>query len=269
MSTSTFDHPRNRVGNWLQLFADTTTPVAEGNPLDEGEQKPKTYTAEELQTEIRKATDAAAAKARRSVEAEYKPRLDEAQKAVDAAKPFLDNPTGYMTQYLAQNPQALQTVADGVDRMMKGEAPTQAQIAAVGKAADAASDPRIAQKLEALEAQMKGVQESVAEERELKAELKAYAQDAKESGLDWDEDAFKKFIDAYATENDIGDDDPIDTKLLFRLWKAENKDKPKPRAPRLPGASPTSTGGSSAAKPKSWEEAGAQAEARLRTAQQD
>lgn len=264
---------RNRHG-WLQLFADApANPDPAGNPGGGSEQQPavKTYTEEEVQTLVRQAKDSAGKQTRKAVEAEFKPKLAEADEALAAARPFLENPTLYMSQYLAQNPNLIQTVADGVDRVMRGQAPTQAQIAAVGRAADAADDPKVTKKLEALEAQMQATREAVEDERTLAAELKTFAKEAAADGLEWDEDGFTAFVNAYADENSIDDDDPIDTRLMFRLWKAEQKLQSggRPKPPKLPGGNAGAPSAQGNTRPKNWEEAAAQAEARLRAAQQD
>ncbi|MDB4895909.1 MAG: hypothetical protein JWN15_2171 [Firmicutes bacterium] len=259
---------------WLQLFANSTdNPDPAGNPDGGTEQPPavKTYTEEEVQARVRQAADTAAAKARRALEAEYKPKLSEATDALAAARPFLDNPVGYMSRYLAQNPGDLQAVADGVDRIARGLAPTQQQIAAVGRAADDAGDPRVAKKLETLQAEMTATREAVDGERTLTAELKVFAKEAQADGLDWDEDGFRDFVNTYADENEIGDDDSIDTRLMFRLWKAEQKLQSggRPRPPKLPGSNAGTPNAQGNTRPKSWEDAGAQAVARLKAAQQD
>ncbi len=265
---------RGRIN--LQLFADPAqNPTAGGNqpPAGDpnqqpGQPAPKTYTEED----VLKIADAAAAKARRETEGKLKPQLDAAQEALDAAKPFIENPTAYMTQFLAQNPQLIQTVADGVDRMLKGGVPTAAQVAAVGRAADSASDPKVAKKLETLEAEMKALRESTQEQQTLASELKTFGKEARAEGLDWDEDAFKAFVDKYAEDNEIGDDDSVDTRLLFRLWKAEQKlaAGPTRRAPRLPGgAPPPSSPGGKDPKKASWDDLEAVTAAALRAGRAD
>jgi hypothetical protein len=261
----------NRFGK-LQLFAEATEgaqsaatpPTSAGNQTSGDEQTPKTYTEEQLQAEIRKAADATAAKVRRELEGKYKPQLEEASKALDAARPFIENPTGYMTAFLAQNPQALQAVAEGVDRMLKGGAPTNAQVQAVARAADEATDPKVAKKLEALETEMRATREAVEEQKQLDAEYKGFAKEAKAEGLDFDADTFTEFVNKYCDDNGIGDDDAVDTKLLFRLWKSEQKlaSANTRKAPKLPGSSPVQTQAKPA--PKSWADAEAAMEAALR-----
>jgi hypothetical protein len=261
----------NRFGK-LQLFSEqvegtqsATSPSSAGTQTGGTEETtPKTYTEEQLQAEIRKAADAAAAKARRSLEAEFKPKLAEAQQALEAAKPFIDNPTGYMTTFLAQNPQALQAVAEGIDRIQRGQAPTTAQVQAVAKAADAATDPKVAQKLEALEAEMRATREAVEEQKALEVEMKTFAKEAKAEGLDFDADAFTEFVNKWADDQGLGDDDAVDTKLLFQLWKTKQQlaSANTRRAPKLPGASPVTTPAKQA--PKSWADAEAAMEAALR-----
>lgn len=265
----------------LQLFSSiipgqgqqgaTIPPAAAGTPAGGGEQQPKTYTEAEvqarIQAEIRKATDASAAKVRKAVEAEYKPKLDEAQNAVNAAKPFLENPTLYMTQFLAQNPGLIQTVANGVDQMMKGGVPTAAQVRTIGQAAASAEDPRVAKRLEELENQMKASREANEEQAALNSALKSFAKDAEAAGLSWDQDDFLAYVNKFADENEIGDDDSIDTRALFRAYKAEKllDSKGKPKPPKLPGGSgaPAPAGGE---KPKTWAEAGDRAAAMLKAA---
>lgn len=241
-------------GGWLQMFAEEPSPPAGGNqpPSGDGTAPPKTYTEEE----VKQLQNAAAAKARKAAEAEFKPKLEATEKALEAAKPFLENPTGYMTQYLASNPTALNAVADGLERMQKGQAPTAAQAAAVGRAADAATDPKVARQLEELQSAMQAMRRDQEEAAAFEADLKVFAKEwAQEFGADkpFDREAFLEFADKYAEENEIGDDDPIDTKLLFRLYKAENRGNSR-RPPKLPGGAPPPSQPKSEPAKKSWDE---------------
>lgn len=261
-----FEHIK---GGWLQMFAEDPNPAAGGNQPSGGDPNqpvPKAYTEEE----VKQLQNAAAAKARKAAEAEFKPKLEAAEKAVEAAKPFLENPAGYMTQYLAQNPAVLTAVADGLERMQRGQAPTAAQTAAVARAADDADNPKVAKQLEELQKQMEAMKTEREEVAALEADLKTFAKEwTKEFGesAKFDRDDFLAFVDKYAEENEIGDDDPVDTKLLFRLYKAENRGNSR-RPPKLPGgASPPSQAKHDPTK-RSWDELAGDVEGALRAASQ-
>lgn len=264
--------------NWLQLFAEPTdnTPPAGGNQPPEGQQnpqnQPKTYTEQEVQEMLKRARDEAAAKARRATENEWKPKYDAAQEALDAAKPFLENPTAYMTQYLAANPQVMQAVAAGVEAIYSGKVPTQQQIAAVGRAADDATG-KVAKQLEELKAQMEALREEATEQKELQANLKSFASDfAKEfDGKAFDADAFLDYVDRYCEENEIGDDDTVDLKLLYRAYKAEYKANniSTRRVPKLPGGAPPPAPQPASTKGKAWDDIEGLVAARLQAAKGD
>lgn len=264
------DH--NKYG-FLQLFADPATdPNQGGKPgsgTDPNAQAPKTYTEEEVQArvkaEVDKARNSAAAQVRKAVEAEYKPKLAEAEEALNAAKPFLDNPTQYMAQFLATNPALIQVVADATDRMMKGQVPTMAQVAQIGKAADAATDPKVAKRLETLEAELKAVRDADAEKQTYAGMLKGFEQQFKTAGLEFDRGDFEEYVNKYCEEEGLGDDDEVDVRALFRAYKAEKQtpgNKPKP--PRLPGGGTPPSNPRQA--PKSWADAESAAEALLKAA---
>lgn len=256
---------------FLQLFADPATdPNQGGKPgggTDPNQQAPKTFTEEEVQArvkaEVEKARNAAAAQTRKAVEAEWKPKVQQAEEALTAAKPFLENPTQYMAQYLATNPAMIQTVADLTDRMMKGGVPTAAQVAAVSRAADAATDPKVAKRLEELENQLKAVREADAEQKTYADMLKGFGQQFKEAGLEFDRDDFQEYVNKYCDDEGLTDEDDVDVKALFRAYKAEKTaqgNRPKP--PRLPGGgTPPSTPNKQL---KSWADAENAAETLLR-----
>lgn len=248
----------------LQMFAEPEHSPAAGGDQPGAEQQPKTYTEDEVGRLLREAQNTAAAKARKATEAEWKPKLDEAQKAAEAAKPFVSDPVGYITQYLAGNPATMQAVANGVEAIYSGKAPTQAQVAAVGRASDSATDPRVAAKLEELEKEM----QSLRERTTLQTDLKGYASDWSKafSGEAFNQDEFLAYADKYAEENGIDDDDPVDTRLLYRAFKAERQAEvaTSRRTPKLPGGAPPPSAPKADPKGKTWDDLESMVEARLR-----